>query len=104
MKRAIATPPGKATRYVNMTPGEITARQVEEDAFAQAKEQYERLEKYKDDRRAEYPPIGDQLDAIWKALERINADGVLLPTETLDVLDKIVVVKNKYPEPEELKK
>jgi hypothetical protein len=39
-------------------------------------------------RRVEYPPIGDQLDALWK--------GVDSP-EFADVMNKIQEVKHKYP-------
>lgn len=37
-------------------------------------------------RRREYPPIGDQLDALWKGGE-----------EAEEMLDKIQAVKDKYP-------
>lgn len=51
-------------------------------------------------RAAEYPPIGDQLDAIAKALER---SGIRehLPAETRDWLDKIAAVKARFPKPSE---
>ena len=47
---------------------------VEEEAEADANDvagaaahaEYVAKEKYKDDRRTAYPPIGDQLDALWK--------------------------------------
>lgn len=45
-------------------------------------------------RAAEYPPIGDQLDAIWQALA-----GQKLPKETQDMLERIDAVKTKYPKP-----
>lgn len=44
---------------------------------------------YKLDRSAEYPPIGDQLDALWK--------GGAAATE---MLAKVQAVKAKYPKPE----
>jgi hypothetical protein len=37
-------------------------------------------------RRAEYPPIGDQLDALWKGDEA-----------QADMFDRIAAVKTKYP-------
>lgn len=46
-------------------------------------------ELYKLNRKDEYPPIGDQLDALWKG--GIAAD---------DMLQKINDVKNKYPKVE----
>ena len=41
---------------------------------------------YQELRRAAYPPIGDQLDAIWK-----GADA------QADMLKQVMAVKNKYP-------
>lgn len=43
---------------------------------------------YKDKRTPEYPPIGDQLDALWK--------GGDAQTE---MLAKVMAVKTKYPKP-----
>ena len=43
---------------------------------------------YKDKRQPEYPPIGDQLDALWK--------GGDAQTE---MLAKVMAVKTKYPKP-----
>lgn len=43
---------------------------------------------YYSKRRAEYPPIGDQLDALWK--------GVDSP-EFTDIMNKIQEIKQKYP-------
>lgn len=51
-------------------------------------------ELYKEKRAAEYPSVGDQLDAIWKALK-----GLKLSPEVLEVLNKIESVKTKYPKP-----
>ncbi len=48
-------------------------------------------------RRDAYPSIGDQLDAIWKAL-RANPD--LLPPDTQAMLQKIDEVKTNYPKPD----
>jgi len=51
---------------------------------------------YRARRREEYPPIGDQLDAIWKWLgtQKITA-------ETSLIADKIMAVKAKYPRSED---
>ena len=40
-------------------------------------------------RQAEYPPIGDQLDALWK-----GGDAAA------EMLTKVQAVKTKYPKPE----
>lgn len=55
-------------------------------------------EKYKDDRRVEYPSIGDQLDAVWKIVNALIA-GTAAPADAIAVHDAIATVKNKYPTP-----
>lgn len=49
-----------------------------------AKTQYQR------DRASEYPPIGDQLDALWKGGEASTT-----------MLAQVQAVKTKYPKPTE---
>jgi hypothetical protein len=44
---------------------------------------------YQAERAAEYPPIGDQLDALWKGGEAAAA-----------MLAQVQAVKAKYPKPE----
>ncbi|NSX14946.1 hypothetical protein HTY52_12760 [Cupriavidus taiwanensis] len=46
-------------------------------------------------RRAEYPNIGDQLDAVWKALGALPASA--LPPETRAMLEQVQAVKARYP-------
>jgi hypothetical protein len=43
---------------------------------------------YAELRRSEYPPIGDQLDALWKG-------GAVLE----EMARKVAAVKEKYPKP-----
>jgi len=45
--------------------------------------------KYQRNRAAEYPPIGDQLDALWK-----GGDAATV------MLAQVQAVKAKYPKPE----
>jgi hypothetical protein len=52
-----------------------------------------------DYRLKDYPSVGDQLEAIWAALETLP--GKDLPPTTLDVLAKIRAVKKRYPKPVE---
>ena len=56
--------------------------EVEADAADAASEaayqEYVAKEKYKDDRRAAYPEIGDQLDALWKGGDAQAAMKVLV--------------------------
>ncbi len=47
---------------------------------------------YEELRRAEYPPVGDQLDAIWKHLATQNPTG-----DAEVMLTMIYSVKTKYP-------
>lgn len=46
-------------------------------------------------RKPEYPPIGDQLDAIWKSLAQ--ADPETLHPATREILDQIRAVKERHP-------
>lgn len=56
---------------------------------------------YRDMRRAEYPDIGDQLDAILKHLNYMQMDGQTdLVTELDGIVGKWLSVKTKYPKPE----
>ena len=59
---------------------ETTKQQLEAEYIAS---EYQRL------RKPEYPPIGDQLDALWKG-----------GTAATDMLAKVQAVKAKYPKPE----
>jgi hypothetical protein len=43
---------------------------------------------YRDQRKKDYPPIGDQLDALWKGGDAAAA-----------MLDQIHAIKAKYPKP-----
>jgi len=49
---------------------------------------------YAEARREAYPPLGDQLDALWKALD---ASGQALPPEAQQVLDYVKSVKRRFP-------
>ena len=54
---------------------------------------------YRELRAKEYPPISDQLDAIWKELNKRRLDGESLVQDADDMLGRILAVKNKYPKP-----
>lgn len=54
------------------------------------------VDPYETRRRAEYPPIEEQLDAIWKALEAIPN----LPPDTAAMLDRIRRIKQDFPKPQ----
>lgn len=55
---------------------------------ARLQAEHERTE-YQRQRATEYPPIGDQLDALWKGGEA-----------AAEMLAKVQAVKNKYPKSE----
>jgi DUF2075 family protein len=74
-------------RERDATDVEIAEWETEQAAFAVRKEALLRT-KYQRDREAEYPPIGDQLDALWKGGEASTT-----------MLAQIQAVKAKYPKP-----
>jgi len=49
-------------------------------------------------RREAYPPIADQLDALWK-IDAARAGGKSPPAEALAVRDAISAVKAAHPKP-----
>lgn len=94
---------------------EIRAQWAQEDAI---KQDYETYLKYMDDRAREYPPLGDQLDALLKQFNYMRMQGQLDPqtATTADIvnsmnnfnnlvqdLDNIIAawlaIKAKYPKP-----
>jgi len=50
---------------------------------------------YRQKRAAEYPDIGDQLDAIWKELEQ----RPLLVSDAENMLNLVKEIKQRYPKP-----
>lgn len=86
------------TTTVNVTTGEITQIPLTDAelaviAQAQAIQDAKNIElaktQYQRDRAAEYPAIGDQLDALWKGGDASTA-----------MLAQVQAVKAKYPKPE----
>lgn len=54
---------------------------------------------YREQRRQEYPAMGDQLDALLKQFESLRAKGENLDSDLDVMLDQWRTVKNKYPKP-----
>ncbi|ULH08587.1 hypothetical protein [Alcaligenes faecalis] len=52
---------------------------------------------YHQKRRAEYPDIGDQLDAVYKLARHLQEQGQRLPPEVEDWVAQCRTVKEKYP-------
>ncbi len=50
-------------------------------------------------RRKAFPPIGDQLDRMTKALAFINAKGVDIGPDGLDQVQAIDAIKAEFPKP-----
>ena len=58
---------------------------------------------YRDERKDLYPDVGDQLDALWKAVMLLTEDGELLPDsaiETKRMITKIRSIKESIPKQE----
>ena len=77
---SVVTPSGEEIRP--MTQAEVDSHNSEYDLY----EKWVAEEKYKDDRKADYPDIGDQLDALYHA-------GAFPE----DMAAKLKAVKDKYP-------
>jgi hypothetical protein len=48
-------------------------------------------------RAAAYPPITEQLDAIFKLAEHLKDQGQTMPPAVMDWIAKCRAVKNRYP-------
>lgn len=82
-----------------LTDAENAARDAEEEAEGIRQADYKANLEYIDERRVAYPPIGDQLDAIWKQLNQDRLGGKELIQEVDDQLNKVLAVKVAHPKP-----
>lgn len=80
---------------VALTPEEESARDAEEAQAAEEKAAHDADHTWK--RKAEYPPIGDQLDAILKWANLMRMDGTNLPEDLDQTIAAWLSVKQKYP-------
>lgn len=48
-------------------------------------------------RAAAYPPVGDQLDAIMKMAHALHEQGISLPPEVMEWVDRCLEVKRRFP-------
>lgn len=83
MTRYKATPEG----VLPFTAEEEAQADLDEARMAAQKAAFAQT-KYRRDRAAEYPSIGDQLDALWKGGDAATA-----------MLAQVQAVKAKYPKP-----
>lgn len=70
---------------------EIDEREITPEEWATMQERLRPVPTYADLRRAAYPPVGDQLDAIWHAMEA----GTLAMVPGF--FDAVATVKQQYP-------
>jgi|GEM_PF-6653461 len=81
-----------------LSDAEIAERVEAENQALAAQAEAEKMA-YRDLRRAEYPDIGDQLDAIMKWLA--TEGEFTVPAELKSLAMKCMSVKAKYPKPAE---
>lgn len=79
--------------YLVYSEGEFSIDSINKQQDKAAQAAASLANQYKEDRRAAYPSIGDQLDALYKKLE-LNDD-----TDWNDIAAQIANVKATYPKP-----
>ena len=67
------------------------------DAIADEYSGYLQSIAYKEKRKKEYPDIGDQLDVIWKAFNRLKMEGIAIGIDADGMISSISAIKTKYP-------
>jgi len=88
------------TKKRGETTVEVDGDTVTVTRTAVAKTEAELASAYRDARRDAYPPIGDQLDALWKELNYRRLQGENLIQEADDMLGAVLAVKSAHPKPE----
>jgi len=79
-------------------PGMVAMTAAEVDAHINPKPTAKEIaNEYKIKRAKEYPPVGDQLDVLWKQLGQLRLSCKLdLIQEADDMLGEILAIKKKY--------
>jgi len=67
-QEGMCTRDGVITKFPNGIPS-----QADQDKWTKEYEEYVLANAYKEKRKVSYPPIGDQLDALWKGGEEADA-------------------------------
>lgn len=96
ISRVVVPPGGQLLKGVSVTVGSMHYRMRFQDGRVVVTTEPLIQQNYGMARRAAYPPIGDQLDALWKYLAPCAAD---LPPETAAMLDRVLAVKAEHPKP-----
>ena len=52
---------------------------------------------YTYNRMIQYPPVGEQLDAVFKMAKALEEQGIILPEATSAWITNLQAVKDKYP-------
>ncbi len=99
MKKAIATAPNKPTKHMTMKAPEVAERKKQEAAH----DAEEKATGYIRKRQAEYPAVGDQLDAILKQLNSMRLGGTPMIQEMDDLLGEVLSIKAKHKKPTKAK-
>lgn len=48
-------------------------------------------------RATQYPPIGNQLDALWKLMDVLVTSGRIVDPDMESMLEQVKLVKSTYP-------
>ena len=88
------------TKKRGETTVEVDGDTVTVTRTAVAKTEAELASAYRDARRDAYPPLGDQLDALWKELNYRRLQGEDLVQDADDMLGAVLAVKQAHPKPE----
>lgn len=75
---------------IKLKASEVKQRKKEEAEHAALEAEFAKTE-YQRQRAAEYPSIGDQLDAIWEFLDSLQLKG-----EAEEIFKEIKAIKEKY--------
>lgn len=86
-------------KRIECTEEEVLAIQKEWEDNETKYREHERLYGYIQKRKADYPSIGDQLDALWHAMDK----GILPKVDGFYEEIKQVKIKYKKPSEEEVK-
>lgn len=92
----------KVARYRIRNGRRVALSEAERQAIAEdrtAMEAERAAVAYRHARRREYPPIGDQLDVLWRQLEAERAAGRALDPAADAMLDQVQAVKARHPKP-----
>lgn len=91
MKKCVLNPETGLSEMVDLTDAEVAVAHETAERYLLKRADYRKL------RQQEYPPIGDQLDAIMKWLA--TETELTVPAELKSVAMKCMSVKAKYPKP-----